>query len=179
MKAKEELLKEKLDDSYKYLFNEVSEKRVMPISTVKGSQFRYPKFEFPGACAGCGETAYLKLLTQLFGDNMVIANATGCSSIYGASVPSMPYSIPWQNSLFEDNAEFGYGMKIADLTMKERIISLIKSNIDLVKKSERDIYLNYVNNISEDTANDLLKIIDSTKITELLSLKKFISPKSV
>lgn len=179
MKAKEELLKEKLDDSYKYLFNEVSEKRVMPISTVKGSQFRYPKFEFPGACAGCGETAYLKLLTQLFGDNMVIANATGCSSIYGASVPSMPYSIPWQNSLFEDNAEFGYGMKIADLTMKERIISLIKSNIDLVKKSERNIYLNYVNNISEDTANDLLKIIDSTKITELLSLKKFISPKSV
>ena len=179
MKTKEELLKEKLDDSYKYLFNEVSEKRVMPISTVKGSQFRYPKFEFPGACAGCGETAYLKLLTQLFGDNMVIANATGCSSIYGASVPSMPYSIPWQNSLFEDNAEFGYGMKIADLTMKERIISLIKSNIDLVKKSERDIYLNYVNNISEDTANDLLKIIDSTKITELLSLKKFISPKSV
>ncbi len=179
MKAKEELLKEKLDEAYKYLFNEVSEKRVMPISTVKGSQFRYPKFEFPGACAGCGETAYLKLLTQLFGDNMVIANATGCSSIYGASVPSMPYSIPWQNSLFEDNAEFGYGMKIADLTMKERIVSLIKNNIDLVKKSERDIYLNYANNINEDTANDLLKVIDSTKITELLSLKKFINPKSV
>ena len=179
MKAKEELLKDKLDDDYKYLFNEVSEKRVMPISTVKGSQFRYPKFEFPGACAGCGETAYLKLLTQLFGDNMVIANATGCSSIYGASVPSMPYSIPWQNSLFEDNAEFGYGMKIADLTMKDRIVSLIKNNIDLVKKSERDIYLNYANNINEDTANDLLKIIDSTKIIELLSLKKFISPKSV
>ena len=179
MKAKEELLKKKSDEAYKYLFNEVSEKRVMPISTVKGSQFRYPKFEFPGACAGCGETAYLKLLTQLFGDNMVIANATGCSSIYGASVPSMPYSIPWQNSLFEDNAEFGYGMKIADLTMKDRIISLIKNNIDLVKKSERDIYLNYANDINEDTANDLLKIIDSTKITELLSLKKFISPKSV
>ena len=179
MKAKEELLKDKLDDDYKYLFNEVSEKRVMPISTVKGSQFRYPKFEFPGACAGCGETAYLKLLTQLFGDNMVIANATGCSSIYGASVPSMPYSIPWQNSLFEDNAEFGYGMKIADLTMKDRIVSLIKNNIDLVKKSERDIYLNYANNINEDTANDLLKIIDSTKIIELLSLKNFISPKSV
>ena len=179
MKAKEELLKDKLDDDYKYLFNEVSEKRVMPISTVKGSQFRYPKFEFPGACAGCGETAYLKLLTQLFGDNMVIANATGCSSIYGASVPSMPYSIPWQNSLFEDNAEFGYGMKIADLTMKDRIVSLIKNNMDLVKKSERDIYLNYANNINEDTANDLLKIIDSTKIIELLSLKKFISPKSV
>ncbi len=179
MKAKEELLKDKLDNDYKYLFNEVSEKRVMPISTVKGSQFRYPKFEFPGACAGCGETAYLKLLTQLFGDNMVIANATGCSSIYGASVPSMPYSIPWQNSLFEDNAEFGYGMKIADLTMKDRIVSLIKNNIDLVKKSERDIYLNYANNINEDTANDLLKIVDSTKIMELLSLKKFISPKSV
>ena len=179
MKAKEELLKEKADESYKYLFNEVSEKKVMPTTTVKGSQFRYPKFEFSGACAGCGETAYLKLLTQLFGDHMVMANATGCSSIYGASVPSMPYSIPWQNSLFEDNAQFGYGMKIADDAIKARITSLIKNNISLVKKSEKDIYMNYVNEINEDTANALLNIIDSTKIDELLTLKNFISPKFV
>ena len=75
-----------------YLFNEVTEKRVMTTDTVKGSQFRTPKFEFSGACSGCGETPYLKLLTQLFGDNLVIANATGCSSIYGASNPSSPYS---------------------------------------------------------------------------------------
>ena len=74
----------------------------MSTNTVKGSQFVKPKFEFSGACAGCGETPYIKLVTQLFGDNMVVANATGCSSIYGASVPSMPYSIPWANSLFEE-----------------------------------------------------------------------------
>ena len=119
MKAKEELLKDKKEEEYNYLFNEVSEKKnVMPTTTVKGSQFKSPKFEFPGACAGCGETPYLKLLTQLFGDKMMIANATGCSSIYGASLPSMPYSVPWANSLFEDNAEFGFGIKIANLTMK-------------------------------------------------------------
>ncbi len=180
MKTKEELLKDKKEEEYKYLFNEVSEKKnVMPTTTVKGSQFKKPKFEFPGACAGCGETPYLKLLTQLFGDKMMIANATGCSSIYGASMPSMPYSVPWANSLFEDNAEFGFGMKIADLTMKNRIVTLIKNNIKDVKKSEQDIYKAYCDNINEETANALLEVIDETKISELLKLKKFISPRSV
>ncbi len=180
MKAKEELLKDKKEEEYKYLFNEVSEKKnVMPDTTVKGSQFKKPKFEFSGACAGCGETPYLKLLTQLFGDRMMIANATGCSSIYGASMPSMPYSVPWANSLFEDNAEFGYGMKIADLAIKNRIVTLIKNNIKDVKKSEQDIYKAYTENINEQTANDLLEVIDSTKIPELLKLKKFILPRSV
>ena len=180
MKAKEELLKDKKEEEYKYLFNEVSEKEdVMSTSTVKGSQFRKPKFEFSGACAGCGETAYLKLLTQLFGDHMMIANATGCSSIYGASMPSMPYSVAWANSLFEDNAEFGFGMKIADLTMKNRIVNLIKNNIKDVKKSEQDIYNAYVEDINETTAKDLLSVIDETKIPELLKLKKFVFPRSV
>lgn len=179
MKMKEELTKDKRNEEYKYLFNEVEEKKIMPTTTVKGSQFRYPKFEFPGACAGCGETAYLKLLTQLFGEKMVIANATGCSSIYGASVPSMPYSIPWSNSLFEDNAEFGFGMKVADNTIKQRIVSLINNNLSLVKKSEASIYKNYVNDINEDTATELLGVIDNTKIEGLADLKKFIYPKSV
>ena len=180
MKAKEELLKDKKEEEYKYLFNEVSEKKnVMPTTTVKGSQFKSPKFEFPGACAGCGETPYLKLLTQLFGDKMMIANATGCSSIYGASMPSMPYSVPWANSLFEDNAEFGFGMKIADLTMKNRIVTLIKNNIKDVKKSEQAIYKAYCDDINDDTSNALLEVIDETKIPELLKLKKFISPRSV
>ena len=107
MKMKNELHEDQKDEEYKYLFNDVKNKKnVMPINTIKGSQFVQPKFEFPGACAGCGETPYIKLLTQLFGDRMIVANATGCSSIYGASTPSMPYSIPWANSLFEDNAEF-------------------------------------------------------------------------
>lgn len=180
MKAKEELLKNKGAEKAEYLFNEVGEKKdVMPVTTVKGSQFVSPKFEFSGACAGCGETPYLKLLTQLFGHKMVVANATGCSSIYGASMPSMPYSIPWSNSLFEDNAEFGFGMKIADLTQKNRIINLIKNNVGDIKKSELETYMNYVNDINEETASKLLEIIDQSKISELIKLKKFIYPKSV
>ncbi len=180
MKPKEELILDKKEEEYKYLFDEVSHKKnVMPDSTVKGSQFKQPRFEFPGACAGCGETPYLKLLTQLFGEKMVIANATGCSSIYGASIPSMPYSVPWANSLFEDNAEFGFGMKIADNVMKQRIINLIKKNFSLVKKSEQPIYKAYVDNISDNSAKELLNIIDETKIEGLLELKDFISPKSL
>jgi pyruvate-ferredoxin/flavodoxin oxidoreductase len=88
--------------------------------TVKNSQTREPLFEFSGACAGCGETPYLKLLTQLFGDRLVVANATGCSSIYGGNLPTTPWGFDaqgrgpaWANSLFEDNAEFGLGMRIA------------------------------------------------------------------
>ena len=180
MKIKQELLDDKREEEYKYLFNEVKEKKnVMSITTVKGSQFRNPKFEFPGACAGCGETPYIKLVTQLFGDRMIVANATGCSSIYGASTPSMPYSIPWANSLFEDNAEFGFGMRIADQAMKNQIVSLIKNNMDLVKKSESDIYKAYCEEINEETANALLSVIDETKIERLLKLKDFVAPKSV
>ena len=180
MQAKEEIKKLKKDEESKYLFNEVSEKKnVMPTNTVKGSQFKSPKFEFSGACAGCGETPYLKLLTQLFGDRMVVANATGCSSIYGASMPSMPYSIPWANSLFEDNAEFGYGMKIADEVMKKRISNMILSNMKLVKKSEVDIYKNYAENNTQENAEKLLEVIDETKIEGLLKLKDFIMPRSV
>ena len=180
MKMKDALLEDKKDEEYQYLFNEVSEKKdVMPTNTVKGSQFKKPRFEFPGACAGCGETPYLKLLTQLFGDKLIISNATGCSSIYGASTPSMPYSVPWANSLFEDNAEFGFGMRIADMAMKNRIVSLIKNNIKDVKKSELDIYKAYAKDINDDTAKDLLEVVDNSKITDLVKLKRFISPKSI
>ena len=87
---------------------------------VKGTQFLEPLFEFSGACTGCGETPYIKLLTQLFGDRAIIANATGCSSIYGGNLPTTPYTQnadgrgpAWCNSLFEDNAEFGFGMRLA------------------------------------------------------------------
>ena len=87
---------------------------------VKDVQLLEPLFEFSGACAGCGETPYIKLLTQLFGDRLMIANATGCSSIYGANLPTTPYTVnaqgrgpTWSNSLFEDNAEFGLGMRLA------------------------------------------------------------------
>ena len=180
MKMKHELLEDKKDEEAKYLFNEVKPKEnVMPTNTVKGSQFVPPKFEFPGACAGCGETPYLKLLTQLFGDRMIVANATGCSSIYGASTPSMPYSIPWANSLFEDNAEFGFGMKVADEAMKNQIVTLIQNNSSLIKRSEKEVYENYCKDQNEENARALLEIIDDTKIEELLKLKSFILPKSV
>ena len=180
MKMRSELNISEYEEITKYLFEEVKEHNdIFPTNTVKGSQFRTPKFEFSGACAGCGETPYLKLLTQLFGDRLMIANATGCSSIYGASAPNSPYSVPWANSLFEDNAEFGYGMKIADTVMKDRITSLIKNNMKDIKKSEQKIYKDYCNNINTETATNLLSIIDNTKIEELLNLKDFIMPQSI
>ena len=107
--------------------------------TVKGSQFKQPLLEFSGACAGCGETPYAKLITQLFGDRMYIANATGCSSIWGNSSPSTPYTVnskgqgpAWGNSLFEDNAEFGYGMLLAQKAIRKRL----KEEVEAVAASD-------------------------------------------
>ncbi|HOV69038.1 MAG TPA: 2-oxoacid:acceptor oxidoreductase family protein, partial [Clostridia bacterium] len=102
-------------------------------ATVKGSQFMKPLFEFSGACAGCGETPYVKLVTQLFGDRMIIANATGCSSIYGGHAPTCPYTVndeghgpAWANSLFEDNAEFGFGINLAINQRRMRLATLLE-----------------------------------------------------
>ncbi len=109
-------------------------------ATVKGSQFLRPLFEFSGACAGCGETPYIKLLSQLFGDRMLIGNATGCSSIYGGSSPTCPYSVndkgqgpAWANSLFEDNAEFSFGMQLAMLQRRERLANNVEKLKDAWK----------------------------------------------
>ena len=100
--------------------------------SVKGSQFQQPLLEFSGACGGCGETPYLKLITQLFGDRMIIANATGCSSIWGGSAPSVPFTVnkdghgpAWANPLFEDNAEYGFGMVLATLQRRAKLIDII------------------------------------------------------
>ena len=105
-------------------------------ASVKGSQYLQPLFEFSGACAGCGETPYVKLVTQLFGDRMIVANATGCSSIYGGSAPTGPYTVnkqghgpAWANSLFEDNAEFGFGMSLATSQRREKVADLVKALI--------------------------------------------------
>ncbi len=106
-------------------------------ATVKGSQFLQPLFEFSGACAGCGETPYVKLVTQLFGDRMIIANATGCSSIYGGSAPTCPYTVneeghgpAWANSLFEDNAEFGFGMNLATAQRRAKLAENVKALLE-------------------------------------------------
>ncbi len=110
---------------------------LMPVTSVKGSQFRQPLFEFSGACAGCGETPYIKVITQLFGDRMMIANATGCSSIYGGTAPSCPYTVneeghgpAWANSLFEDNAEYGFGMELAVAQRREKLADLVRQAMD-------------------------------------------------
>ncbi len=112
-------------------------------TTVKGSQFKQPLLEFSGACAGCGETPYAKLATQLFGDRMYISNATGCSSIWGGSAPSTPYTVnkegrgpAWANSLFEDNAEYGYGMALAQKALRKRLISSAAALSSVVDKAD-------------------------------------------
>ncbi len=122
---------EQQNANYQFVHQLPEAPATMSPTTVKGSQFRQPLFEFSGACAGCGETPYVKLMTQLFGDRAIIANATGCSSIYGGSAPTCPYTVnrrghgpAWANSLFEDNAEFGLGMSLAVNQKRDRITDL-------------------------------------------------------
>ena len=136
LKGEKALILETLDkqmlnqeqEIFDYVSTHITNKKELPDTTVIGSQMEQPKFAFHGACAGCGETAYIKLLTQLFPNNLMIANATGCSSIYGGSVPSFPYDLPWASSLFEDNAEYGYGMLIGNQVIHHHMIELIEQN---------------------------------------------------
>lgn len=142
------------------------------VSNIKTSQLQKPLFEFSGACAGCGETPYIKLLTQVVGEKLVIANATGCSSIYGASCPSMPYKVSWGNSLFEDNAEYGYGLLLSYENLRNRVLEQLKNN----KKADK--YYKFVKN----NFNDYQKIKSKkTEIEKFVSkdLRDFITPKSV
>ncbi len=135
MKPIDEVLAEKEDKISEYFFENVTYKTdlVDITANAKNSQFAQPLFEFNGACPGCGETPYIKLITQLFGDRMLVANATGCSSIYSGSYPSTPFTTnkeghgpAWANSLFEDNAEFGYGMRMATETLRHRLGELME-----------------------------------------------------
>lgn len=139
-------------ENWKYAVTVPVKSDVMEKTTLKGSQFQQPLLEFSGACAGCGETPYAKLVTQLFGDRMYIANATGCSSIWGASAPATPYTKnaagkgpAWANSLFEDNAEFGYGMAIAGKQMRAKLTELVTElaamNIDAEVKAALNSWL--------------------------------------
>lgn len=146
------------------------------VSTVKNSQVLKPLFEFSGACAGCGETPYVKLVSQLFGDRMIVANATGCSSIYGGSAPTCPYTVnedgkgpAWANSLFEDNAEFGFGMHLA-ITQRRR--KLAENVAELKEKANHadvtavcDAWLNAMDdgNASKDASAKLLELVTDCK----------------
>ncbi|QIB70201.1 pyruvate:ferredoxin (flavodoxin) oxidoreductase [Aminipila butyrica] len=136
MKPYAEVVKEA--ENWKFGVTIPNKDKLISKTTIKGSQLAKPYLEFSGACAGCGETPYIKLVTQLYGDRMLIANATGCSSIWGASAPSMPYckdengrGPAWANSLFEDNAEYGYGMLLASKQMRERIEHTMKALMEL------------------------------------------------
>ena len=170
-------LKNKEQEVFDYLNNNIKDKKILS-NTIKGTQFIKPKFEFHGACAGCGEPAYIKLLTQLFGDSLIIANATGCSSIYGGSTPVMPYTIPWANSLFEDNAEFGFGILNATKFIKSRIKRIMKDNLDTNNKELFNEYLDNSNNI--DVTNKVYKELDyKTCPKELEELKDYIPAKSI
>ena len=149
--------------------------------TVKGSQLEKPLFEFSGACAGCGETPYIKLLTQLFGEKLVIANATGCSSIYGGSTPSTPYSIPWANSLFEDNAEFALGIYTSYKQKRDRIARIMEEAIDSVEKEEQELFKTWLENKEdfEKTLEIKEKLKNKTIPKELVDLLDYIPARSV
>ena len=143
-----ESVKEEVQEAFDYLDKNITKKDIVNTNTIKGLGFVKPKFEYCGACAGCGEAAYIKILTQLFGDNLVVANATGCSSIYGGSMPSTPYNIPWASSLFEDNAEYGYGMLMSNNLIRNRIKNIMESNMDNPNKELFNKWLENSNDYS-------------------------------
>ena len=142
-------IEENTDKICDYLKENIKNETDLLKYTVKGLGFILPSLEFPGACAGCGETVYLRVLTELFKDEIVISNATGCSSIYGASLPCTPYKTPWVSSLFEDNAEFGLGLHYAYKTSRERIKEIMYETKDEVSKNIKDIYKKWIDNIED------------------------------
>jgi len=164
--------------------------------SVKNSQFAQPLFEFSGACTGCGETPYIKLITQLYGDRMMIANATGCSSIFGGSAPATPYTTnkdghgpAWANSLFEDNAEYGYGMVKGVNKLRARIERLMKTALDLddFKAETKESFRNWLDTIndsdkSKGSSEKVLAVLKNENhpiAKEILDLKQYLVKKSV
>ena len=164
-------------EDFDYLLNNNINGSYKPsILNVKNEGFVMPKFEFSGSCAGCGEAYYLKNLTQVFSDNLFIANATGCSSIYGASFPSTPYSIPWASSLFEDNAEYGLGILSGINIKRDKISKYMQENISLDKK----LFKEWLDNRDNyDICLSISKKIDYDKHKKLKELRDYITPKSV
>ena len=146
-----------------------------------GSQLKKSCFMNPGACAGCGETPYIKLLTQLFGERLIIANATGCSSIYGGSAPRTPYSIPWASSLFEDNAEFGYGMLLSFNQKREHLKNAIDKYYDDMDANVKSLFKKLKDNFDDFEVTTKIKedLTDVKLPTELSNLVDFIPSRSV
>lgn len=184
-------------DNWEYVTKITEKDHLMDKNTVKGSQFAKPLLEFNGACPGCGETPYIKLLTQLFGDRMMIANATGCSSIWGASAPSIAYTVnakgkgpAWGNSLFEDNAEFGYGMLLANKQIRERIADLMKEYNASGKDNLREAFDEWLQSMNDGEASKaasckVIKILqehgyeNDPILKEIMEKKDYLSKKSI
>ncbi len=163
-------------------------------TTVKGSQFKQPYLEFSGACAGCGETPYAKLVTQIAGDRMYIANATGCSSIWGGSAPATPYTVnkagegpAWANSLFEDNAEYGYGMFLAQSTLRNQLIEKVEKVKETADDAAKAVIDKFLVTKNDGTANkvaaaelvEVLTKMGTEEANEILKKKEYLNKKSV
>ncbi len=182
-------------DNYTFGLSLTDKSHLTNIETLKGSQFAQPLFEYSGACAGCGETPYVKLLTQLFGDRMMVANATGCSSIYGGSAPSIPYcknkegnGPAWANSLFEDNAEYGFGMFLGVQQIRNKIADLmteaLEANISEELKEGFKLWLEGMDEAkaSKAATYKILPLLDAAKdnalVAEIIEKKQFLIKKS-
>ena len=171
-KSLDEEIKNKEQEVFDYLDNNITNKHKYNETTIKGLGFNKPKFEYCGACAGCGEPAYIKILTQLFGDNLIIANATGCSSIYGGSAPSTPYTLPWASSLFEDNAEYGYGMLLANNVIRNRIKNIMENNMD---NSNSKLFEKWIENYDNyEITKEVYDNLTDELPEELIPLKDYI-----
>ena len=165
-------IKNKEQEVFDYLDKNITNKNKFNNSTIKGLQFNKPKFEYCGACAGCGEPAYIKILAQLFGDNLLIANATGCSSIYGGSAPETPYTLPWSSSLFEDNAEYGYGMLIGNNLVRNRIKNIMENNMD---NPNKELFKEWLDNYDDyEITNKIYNNLTDDIPSELKELKEYI-----
>lgn len=188
-------------ENWKYAMTVAIKDNLMSLDSIKGSQFAQPLLEFSGACAGCGETPYAKVITQLYGDRMMIANATGCSSIWSGSAPSTPYcknsqgkGPAWANSLFEDNAEFGFGMSIAVKQMRNRLEDLMKEIVGLnISDSYKEVFNSWIDSkeeaeLSKISSAKVVDIINSNDISdarakdivaEIIEKKDYLIKKSV
>jgi len=183
-------------DVFDYCVSDVEEKKDMQDNTVKGSQFKKPMLEFSGSCAGCAETSYARLVTQLFGDHMYISNATGCSSIWGGPAATSPYCVnkegrgpAWCNSLFEDNAEHGLGMFVGQNKIREDVIALVKKVMDNTANDERRALCQaYLDTVNDSAANDaatralvanLEAKVCCDDVAAILAKKEYLSKKSM
>ena len=187
-------------EAYDYAVAKVAEKKELINVTVKGSQFKQPLLEYSGSCAGCAETSYARLITQLFGERMYVSNATGCSSIWGGSAPATPYTVnkesgygvAWANSLFEDNAEHGLGMYIGQKTIREKLIGMVEEMAASDKASDEfkaaaEKFLATKNNGSENQAAAKALVAELEKAAaegcpvapKILAEKQYLSKKAV